>query len=513
MNLCKFILLSFFLISGFWCGARAEVINVKAFGAKGDGKTDDVRAIQEAINYCKEDRLNTIYFPPGTYVLSSWKCTTNYLENYFLGLHSNLILKGDGDLSIIRLANHLFDKPDTSANAHIFYGQNIKNVSFNGLTINLNGAYNLVPKEAIKNNCAIFINHGEKVELRNNIFRNASGRNVIIILGRGRNLVAEKNQFINGGQNAGGSTLNKYQNDFSFFYCEWDSARIVNNLFKQNNIGFALSGLCGGIELHGSFSYAALNIIRGCNPAIYISSSWHPMEQTTVEKNRFEDCIRGISFWVNYSMDSIIIRDNQILLTHFRGWKNYVSSGIEMPNGNTDIYDFGHANGAKVNRLIITGNKIINTTKQQTTDRSTAMVLHSICNATIANNLVKGMSFAGIILQGSKWGMTNVTVKANSFADFVSNYDTITPSSYITVFDSYILVDKNAPGIRNILIDGNKFKGHAVSAQRKKIITSKKGRFSPLYIALPKSMQIEIQFKHNVFKHKEENKVEYVNTQ
>lgn len=491
----------------------AKVINVKSFGARGDGKTDDSQAIQRAINFAHGKVLDTIHFPQGVYILSTWIRTTNYLENYFLLLHSNIVFQGIANASIIKLRNHIFDKVDTSANAHVFYGVSVVNLSFVNLTVDLNGSKNLVPEGTVKNNCAIFINHGEKVEMRNNTFKNVSGRNAIIILGNGRNLVAKKNKFLNGGKNAGNLTFNKYQDDFSFFYCEWDNARVVNNFFEQDNLNFALAGLCGGIELHGSFSYAAQNTIKGCNPAIYISSSWHPMKQTIVEKNRFENCVRGISFWVNYSMDSIVIRDNQILLTYFRGWKNYISSGIEMPNGNTKTYDFGHANGAKVNRLTIAGNKIIASTKKQTTDRSAAMVLHSIYNATIVNNLIKGMSFGGIILQGSKWGMANVTVNANSFADFVSNYDTITPASYITIFDSYILFDNNAPGVQNILVSNNSFEGHTSSAQYSKSITSKKGRFSPLYIALPKSMQNAIKFKQNAFKNTEENKVEYINTQ
>lgn len=42
--------------------------NVKRYGAKGDGITDDTAAIQTAINKSKDGEL--IYFPPGTYVVS-----------------------------------------------------------------------------------------------------------------------------------------------------------------------------------------------------------------------------------------------------------------------------------------------------------------------------------------------------------------------------------------------------------------------------------------------------------
>src|SRR5262249_48690051 len=54
------------------------VINVKDWGAKGNNSTDDRRAIQAAINYAQHRVINgqtlsggTVFFPPGTYLISS----------------------------------------------------------------------------------------------------------------------------------------------------------------------------------------------------------------------------------------------------------------------------------------------------------------------------------------------------------------------------------------------------------------------------------------------------------
>ena len=50
----------------------AEVHNVKEFGATGDGITDDLGAIMDAIDWrTSTDLRGTIYFPPGTYYVSA----------------------------------------------------------------------------------------------------------------------------------------------------------------------------------------------------------------------------------------------------------------------------------------------------------------------------------------------------------------------------------------------------------------------------------------------------------
>lgn len=53
-----------------WFGINGEVVNVKEFGAKGDGLTDDTAAIQAAIN-ALASAGGEVFFPAGTYVISS----------------------------------------------------------------------------------------------------------------------------------------------------------------------------------------------------------------------------------------------------------------------------------------------------------------------------------------------------------------------------------------------------------------------------------------------------------
>lgn len=50
--------------------ARANMFNVKSYGAKGDGKTDDTEAIRAAINAAGAGTRSTVLFPSGTYLYS-----------------------------------------------------------------------------------------------------------------------------------------------------------------------------------------------------------------------------------------------------------------------------------------------------------------------------------------------------------------------------------------------------------------------------------------------------------
>ena len=76
-----------------------QVFNVMDYGAKADGVTDDVAAIQAAINAAAAAGGGTIYMPAGTYKLTKMPFgypTGTWQNGSNLELKSNCHLKGDG---------------------------------------------------------------------------------------------------------------------------------------------------------------------------------------------------------------------------------------------------------------------------------------------------------------------------------------------------------------------------------------------------------------------------------
>lgn len=470
-------------------------INVKDYGAKGDGITDDTRAIQSAIDAAPSLLKTIIYFPVGTYNIASYTKTEVFLINYCIKLHSNLIIKGDGDGSIIRLADHLFDKRDTSANAHIFFGEAIKNIGFSDLLIDMNGINNMVPLHVIKNHAAIFAYGGTNYRISNVTIKNCSGTNMLNIMKKGSNLVVENCRFINGGNYVGVLQPNKNQVDFSFIYSEWDSTIVRNNFIQQQNIDIALKNYTGGIELHGNNSTASGNYIEGCWPAIYITSNGGILKNVVVENNNILNCVTGISFWVETPMTNISILSNRIQLTYSRSEKLNLCAGIIIPNGNAKEYNSRLANAAPISNLQISGNTI---EADSMANLSAAMVLHSLQQSTIENNTITGMNYGGVVLLGSKWGTNSLIVKNNTFNDFMPNVDEHAVAGYVVITDTYSPGVKDAKGYKGIEFSGNKFLRSHENIRRQSMEKAK-GTFLGAFVAVPSKMIGEIRFENNQF--------------
>ena len=98
--------------------ADSGIVDVRDFGAKGDGHTDDTAAIQTAINEAGPDsgplfwRARIVWLPAGTYLVSD-TLRRRYANG---GYGSGMILMGESpSATVIRLADHASGFSDPSA--------------------------------------------------------------------------------------------------------------------------------------------------------------------------------------------------------------------------------------------------------------------------------------------------------------------------------------------------------------------------------------------------------------
>jgi hypothetical protein len=113
----------------------SHVYNVKAYGAKGDGVTDDEAAIESAVEAAGNDPWSTIYLPTGTYMVSRGFAPP-----------SRVRWLGDGATKTFIKANAGFVAPATGwdgrAYCLLFTNSGYNNIAVEDLTLDANGNLN-----------------------------------------------------------------------------------------------------------------------------------------------------------------------------------------------------------------------------------------------------------------------------------------------------------------------------------------------------------------------------------
>jgi len=119
----------FYRGDGTWAYPDAPVYNVRELGATGNGVTDDLAAIQAAINGAQTAGSGIVYFPAGTYLVSGIPTVTG----------SGIVLRGAGLASTIKLATAALNSSGTTIGLWINGGSNIliESLAFDGNFANI----------------------------------------------------------------------------------------------------------------------------------------------------------------------------------------------------------------------------------------------------------------------------------------------------------------------------------------------------------------------------------------
>lgn len=166
--------------------SKKSIVVVKDFGAKGNGRSDDTRAIQRAIDYAAQFKNSTVYFPEGTYLVSR----LNSKDYGCLEVPSNITIEGDQEhTSILKL------KKNQAPLTRIILVRNKSNVVFRSMAFDGSAFYkeNSIVKRnqkefyQFKNRKksneqlhSIFIKSSTNVLIENCSFSNSKGDGVYI---------------------------------------------------------------------------------------------------------------------------------------------------------------------------------------------------------------------------------------------------------------------------------------------------------------------------------------------
>lgn len=214
--------------------ADSGIINVKDYGAKGDGITDDTQAIQKAIQVVPRDNSKhvTIYFPKGTYVISNTLKWLDAKGNWW----PYLSFEGESRTqSVIKLKDYAPGFNDLSAaKAAIVTGSQNPKSDGSGNEGFRNSIYDLTVDTGIGNSGAVGIDY---------IANNKGAIRNVMIVGQGKyglnfsrswpgpNLV--KNVSIDG-FDYGIASLNHYQYGITFEHIRLTNQKIAGIMNKNN---------------------------------------------------------------------------------------------------------------------------------------------------------------------------------------------------------------------------------------------------------------------------------------
>ena len=114
----KYILLDNGLVANLM--SIDDSYNIRQFGAKGDGVTDDLSAIEAMKNHIAN---HTLYVPKGTYMMSN---------RVWFHRKNNITIIGEGEESLFKAMK------DTPVGAHLFHFESVHDITFSKISISGN---------------------------------------------------------------------------------------------------------------------------------------------------------------------------------------------------------------------------------------------------------------------------------------------------------------------------------------------------------------------------------------
>lgn len=361
-----------------------KVINVKDMGAKGDGTTDDTRAIQRALDNAHAG-FKTIYFPAGTYRVTG-TLTLESSEGKFVSLYGEgpdkTIIAGDAALNgnVITSGMRSGFKLQGLTIKHDGIGSCVDTVYINALNCAFESSANNTKDVLVfaGSNCRItectFNGANKDVYLIRHMYKSTIAINSFIIdnkfTGAAKGIIvgSEGASRIEGLKINGNLFTNTGVEQIrmqTILHCD------VSNNIMQGSQGSAIVIVPEGLMVHGLFICS--NTIQASKACVYEAPMLKGSTDIHVSDNVLKDSEYGVSM---HSTMGLLIVDNNIIT----GMKSAGIEFSEVQNGivcknNIEVIDGGVSVSvfAVNSKIIITDNNL-NTEMDNTIQGGTQII-------------------------------------------------------------------------------------------------------------------------------------------
>lgn len=335
--------------------AASKVINVKDYGAVGDGINDDTDSINLAL---KQNTGKKIYFPTGVYLISEK-----------INVLSNTTIIGDGANSVILAAE------GKKAGTEIFQLNNVQNVDITGICISGNSSVNYGNDYNDIDGIHMFdMWNAENVQIKNCYF--IDNIYCAIRIFGGKQISIAESTFLN--VDCGIVALgNENVYDLTISQCYFNGHKNSEAISLYGRGTYEKITIVGNNIENKTFGHGILLNDQSINKDISIT------------ENTISNCAVGISAFM---VSSGLIENNAIIgTTSGRGMEIYNCNKIYVKNNEITDTNFDSLSIKNCNMSAFTNNNILISSNAKNKNM-TGIRVNGICTGVVvSNNLIKRM--------------------------------------------------------------------------------------------------------------------------
>lgn len=293
---------------------QLKMFNVKDYGAKGDGRTDDYAAIQKAVKALNKNRSGHLYFPTGTYFIKPYHGTNVKYDNIVIENIQGLKISGSN--AVIKM-NGNFHRNVTRTKGRYKYSdksiitlvvRNSKNVDIRDLEID-GGASMMTKDNGVVETAGrlLAINNCDGVTL-DNLYIHHSHTDGIYIADRTKNLTATNLKLHNNARQG-----------MSIIHLE--NGVISNSSFQYNGITGKYGGHspASGLDIEPAAAGNKVNNVVIKNNTFYNNAASQILvtrpgmtSNVTIMNNNIDAGKSTGSYQIILSGNNIVLKDNEI---------------------------------------------------------------------------------------------------------------------------------------------------------------------------------------------------------